>query len=143
VNMEGLQAPKDNPSRKILRQDSANPIPAARNPASPPFNLAPSAFPTWSAAVDRLSMPSYFYHMMYDNDPLGHTLPDEEEVFQLRNHERILEVEQTLSNFHLQLKACYVWANDQALEDLLWRLRAAGEGMEMLEQPVRMGGRSA
>nr|OQO19038.1 hypothetical protein B0A51_12317 [Rachicladosporium sp. CCFEE 5018] len=61
--------------------------------------------------------------------------PYSSELFARRNHAVILDIEQMLADFHIQLKGCHVWADDAALRDLWMRLKQAGKGMNALEQP--------
>lgn len=62
---------------------------------------------------------------------------DEEnaEPFFLRNHDQVLQVEQLLSDFRVQLTACKYWEDEDALQELGVLLKIARDQVWMLPQP--------
>ncbi|OQO03938.1 hypothetical protein B0A48_10580 [Cryoendolithus antarcticus] len=104
-------------------------------PPHPPFNLSPLSAPIHNLATATLIDPTYYYTMVRQHSLTDTPRPYPSELFAHRNHAVILDIEQMLADFHLQLKGCHVWADDAALRDLWMRLKQAGKGMRRLEQP--------
>jgi len=58
-----------------------------------------------------------------------------DEPFFLRKHDQVVEVEQLLSEFSVQLTACKFWEDEDALDELRMLLRIARDQVWMMPQP--------
>ena len=109
---------------------TAHPIEGTLEPhASNPFNLPPSALPTWHHARTTLSNPTYFYTTIFNNLPIsGEPRPEPEERFEVRTLECTTEIEQGLADLRKLFRECQRVGNEVALEGLRVRVKGAVEG---------------